>query len=201
MTNRQDENDSGDMTEAELVRRLGELPRRVEPRNDPWPRIHNRISQAGYGPAQSGNPWLKVAAGVAIAFALGVYLGNSRELFAPGNAPGNGPGEQVARVNDDPINTPNLGGVLTGAEREYQAAFSEFAIIGRSAPDLKPATLEAIQHGWDEMLEAESALSNALEEYPNNPWLNKRMLELRERQLAMLQQLAGLDRTSRRTQI
>ena len=51
------------------------------------------------------------------------------------------------------------------------------------------------------MRDAEAALTAALEQYPNNPWLNKRMLELRERQLAMLKLLAGFDRTSRRTEI
>jgi hypothetical protein len=51
------------------------------------------------------------------------------------------------------------------------------------------------------MLDAEAALVAALKQYPNNPWLNKRMLELRERQLAMLKLLAGFDRTSRRTEI
>ena len=44
MTGRQDDNSSGGMTEAELALRLGELPRRIQPQGDPWPRILARIS-------------------------------------------------------------------------------------------------------------------------------------------------------------
>lgn len=197
MTDRKDAN----MTEAELLRRLAELPRRVEPRNDPWPQIENRIS-AGHGVREQkttrlGAGWLRLAAAVAVAFALGIFLGNEWNSLAPSGPPG----KPLALESGSSTATPNLGGVLTGAEREYQAAFGEFINIGRTATELKPATLDAIQRDWEEMLDAEAALSEALDLYPNNPWLNKRMLELRERQLAMLQQLAGLDRTSRRTEI
>lgn len=193
MTHRKDAN----MTEAELLRRLGELPRRVEPRNDPWPEIMDRISAHHQKRGGAWANWSKLAAAVALAFALGVFLGNDWERFNPAGSHGN----EVAQESAGYTPTPNLGGVLTGAEREYQAAFGEFITIGRTAKQLEPATLDAIQRDWDDMLDAESALSDALEQYPNNPWLNKRMLELRGRQLAMLQQLAGLDRSSRRNQI
>lgn len=188
----------GKMTEAELLQRIGDLPRRVEPRNDAWPQIRDRISAGAPRRVSAGGAWFKVAAAVAVAFALGMYLGDSWDTLAPGASTS---GNQVAQADRDVAPTPNLGGVLTGVEREYQAAFSEFINIGRTASELEPATLESIQRDWDEMLDAESALSEALEKYPNNPWLNKRMLELRDRQLGMLQQLAGLDRASRRTEI
>lgn len=193
MTHRKDAN----MTEAELLRRLGELPRRVEPRNDPWPEVMDRISARHEKRGGAWANWSKLAAAVALAFALGIFLGNDWERLIPAGSPG----VEVAKESAGHTPTPNLGGVLTGAEREYQAAFGEFITIGRTAKQLEPATLDAIQRDWDDMLDAESALSDALEQYPNNPWLNKRMLELRERQLSMLQQLAGLDRSSRRTQI
>lgn len=190
------ERKNGDITEAELVRQLGELPRRVEPQNDPWPQIASRIA-ADAGRSTTASPWLRLAAAVVLAFAVGIFLGQSWQ-FAPSDAPYNGELAQEAGSFGMP---PNLGGALAGAEREYQAAFSEFTTIGESATVLKPATLDSIERDWQEMLDAESALSAALKQYPNNPWLNKRMLELRERQLAMLKQLAGLDRTSRRTEI
>ena len=189
--------ENGHITETELIRQLGELPRRVEPRNDPWSRIQSRIS--GEVPARSapgGSTWFRIAAAVALAFALGIFLGKSWQWSGPDS----GATTLVAAVEDSRQGvTPSLG-ALAGAERVYQAAFGEFTTLGHSAPLLKPATLEAIERDWQEMLDAEAALSAALEEYPNNAWLNKRMLELRDRQLAMLKQLAGLDRTSRRTE-
>lgn len=193
MTQQQDGND-GTMTEAELVRRLGDLPKRIEPRNDPWPQIHERIRAGGAARGSWRTPWAAMAAAVAVAFAVGAFLGSTWRGAPSPVAP-------EAQLTQEGAAVPNLGGTLAGAERVYQAAFSEYVRIGRSAQDLEPATLEAIERNWQEMLDAESALALALEKYPNNPWLNKRMLELRQRQLDMLKQLAGLDRASRRTEI
>jgi hypothetical protein len=197
MTHRQTGNGDGGMTEAALIERLGQLPTRVEPRNDPWPQILSRISAQDAGRPTASSNWLRLAAAVALAFALGIFLGRSWQDTVPGVSTT----ALTAQQSSPNGSMTNLGGTLAGAEREYQAAFTEFMNIGKAAPELKPATLDAIERDWQEMLDAESALSAALEQYPNNPWLNKRMLELRERQLAMLRQLAGLDRTSRRTQI
>jgi hypothetical protein len=189
--------DKGDITEAELIRQLGELPRRVEPRNDPWPQILDRIASEAPGRTVWGSPWLRLAAAVALAFSLGIFLGKSLQV-SPSALPGVNP---VAQENGGAVQSPEFGGALVGAEREYQAAFSEFTMIGKAATELKPATLDSIERDWQVMLDAEAVLVAALKQYPNNPWLNKRMLELRERQLAMLKLLAGFDRTSRRTEI
>ena len=190
--------EKGHITEAELIRRLGELPRHVEPRHDPWPQIRSRISRDGEARDSAGGAsWFRVAAAVALAFSLGIFLGKAWQVSGPAA----GPAPQTALENGANGVIPSLGGALAGAEREYQAAFGEFTTLRHSAPQLKPSTIEAIERDWQEMLDAELALSAALDEYPNNAWLNKRMLELRDRQLAMLKQLAGLDRTSRRTQI
>ncbi|MDX1554530.1 MAG: hypothetical protein R3212_00735 [Xanthomonadales bacterium] len=188
--------ENGKMTEAELLRQLGELPRRVAPRNDPWPQIERRIRAERRAPAVGAPAWFRLAAAVALALALGVFLGRNLAVAPQGPSAAMVP----AQAGSSAETLPNFGAAVAGAELEYQAAFSEFVKIGRSASDLKPATLDAIQRDWQEMLDAESALSTALAQYPNNAWLNKRMLELRERQLAMLKQLAGLDRVSRRTE-
>ncbi len=186
----------GRMTEAELLRRLGELPKSVEPRQDPWPQIKGRIAATRAPVARTAPGWLQLAAAVAIALGVGIFLGRMVPVASTVDSPTvatTQAAEQVAPM-------ANFGAALAGSEREYQAAFSEFTKIGRSASELKPATLDAIQRDWQEMLDAESALSAALAQYPGNAWLNRRMLELRERQLAMLKQLAGLDRISRRTE-
>jgi hypothetical protein len=189
--------EQGNVSEAELLRRLDALPRRVAPRSDPWPAILDRIKAEDVRRPRSAPGWFKVAAAVALAFALGMFLGNGVQ-FPPYQGAVT---EQLVQENDRAGPTPNYGGALAGAERVYQAAFSEFITIGHSSTELKPATLDAIERDWHEMLDAEAALAAALQQYPDNPWLNQRMLELRERQLAMLKQLAGLDRASRRTQI
>ena len=188
------QDEHGKITEAELIGRLGELPKRVEPRNDPWPQIQQRISVARAPRAGANAPWLRIAAAVAMAFALGIVLGRSWQVDSPSLAAA---GQEDAGSGGP----PNLGLSLAGAEREYQAAFSEFIRIGQSAENLNSSTLDAIERNWQEMLDAESVLSVALQQDPNNPWLNKRMLELRQHQLAMLKQLAGMDRLSRRTEI
>ncbi|HKJ17843.1 MAG TPA: hypothetical protein VJ984_10870 [Xanthomonadales bacterium] len=191
------ESENSGMTEAELIRRLGELPKRVEPQNDPWPGIKSRITRQETRKGNTGAPWLRLAAAVALAFAVGIFLGKSWQ-----SGPLSGQLDNQVTQNPERLNqVPNLGGTLMGTELEYQAAFSEFTTIGESATELKPATLEAIERDWQAMLDAEAALTAALDQYPNNPWLNKRMLELRDRQLGMLKQLAGLDRASRRTEI
>lgn len=190
--------ENGKITEAELLRRLGELPRQVQPRNDPWPQIARRMAAADKRRPGGGPAWFKLAAAVVLALAVGVFLGRSLPVAPSGDSGATTMAQNGSDV--PPVPRPNFGAVVAGAELEYQAAFSEFVNIGRSASALKPATLDAIQRDWQEMLDAESALSAALAQYPNNAWLNKRMLELRERQLAMLKQLAGLDRTSRRTE-
>jgi hypothetical protein len=197
MTHRPNGNDNGNLTETELSRRLGELPKGIEPRNDPWPRILRRITAEDVKRPRAGTSWLKVAAAVVLAFAVGVFFGQSRQELAPGSVTV----AQTAQQHGQANTVPNLGGALAGAERVYQAAFSEYVDLGNANQMLEPATLDAIERDWQEMLDAESALSLALEQYPNNPWLNKRMLELRARQLEMLKQLAGLDRASRRTEI
>jgi len=189
--------DKGDMTEAELVRQLGELPRRIEPRYDPWSQILNRIESEGPGRSGSGSSWFRLAAAVALAFSLGIFLGRSLQL-SPSAIQADNP---LAQEDGGSVQSPEFGGALVGAEREYQAAFSEFTMIGQAASELKPATLDSIERDWQVMLDAQAALAAALEQYPNNPWLNKQMLELRERQLAMLKLLAGFERTSRRTEI
>lgn len=196
MTHRPNGN-NGNLTEAELIRRLGELPKRIEPRNDPWPRIQERIAAEGAGRPRAGMPWFNLAAAVALAFAIGVFFGQSWQEMAPDTAPV----AELAQENGQMNSVPNLGGTLAGTERVYQAAFRQYIDIGNAMQTLKPATLDAIERDWQEMLDAESALAAALEQNPNNPWLNKRMLELRARQLEMLKQLAGLDRASRRTEI
>ena len=90
---------------------------------------------------------------------------------------------------------------MEGNEAEYQAAFREFVAIGESRERLEPLVVEQIESSWADMLRTENELSSALELNPNDPFLNMRMLELRERQLGFLRQIASLERKNRRLTI
>ena len=83
-------------------------------------------------------------------------------------------------------------------EREYQAAFREFIPVGASRAVLEMQTVQKIEQSWAELQQAETALLSALHEYPENPFLNQKLLDLRSQQLAFMQQLATLDQYSRR---
>lgn len=187
------------ITEAELLVRLSELPRRVAPSNDPWPSIEGRIRDIESRRRSVPARWMKVAASVAVAFAVGLYLGNSLEQSGTDNSMASSAQSMTNPASAGPV----LGfhGTLAGAEREYQAAFSEFVAVARAGTEISPETIERLDNDWQEILEAETALKTALEQYPENALLNRQMLELRERQLGLLKQLAGLDRASRRTEI
>ena len=186
------------ITETELLDRLAKLPRKIAPASDPWPRIEERILAMPVRSRAAMSSWISIAAGVAVAFAIGIMLGSNWEdsRLVPGD------NESQVLADAEALNRdPALRATLEGTEREYQAAFTEFIMIGRNDSELSPATLENIETNWQEILEAEAALATALEQYPENSLLNRQMLELRQRQLELLKQLAGLDRTSRRNEI
>jgi len=87
---------------------------------------------------------------------------------------------------------------LQAGEREYHAAFREFVSIGSSRAVLQTDTIESIKSSWHELQMAESALLAALQDYPENTYLNHKLLDLRAQQLGFMQQLAMLDQYSRR---
>jgi hypothetical protein len=176
--------------ERELLRRLAELPREIEPATDPWPAIAKRIEQAekrrvGGGPAPAWL-WRAVAATLVVALAAGL-------LFGP--RWNGGPATPAATHAAGDFRLPAS---LAANEAEYQAAFREFIAVGRARPGLSAQTIDRIEADWADMREMENALTAALEESPENAFLAERMMELRARQLGFLQQLAALDQDYRR---
>jgi hypothetical protein len=187
------------LTERELLHRLAELPREIEPRQDPWPDIAARISGAVGKPempaARRTWVWRAVAASLVAAVAAGVWLAPGTESTPTGTEPTIATAEPVS--SPAPVST--IAGSVAASEAEYQAAFREFIPVGDfSRESLAPQTLENIEKSWADMRNAEAALSAALEQNPDNRFLNDRMLELRARQLGFLQQLASLDLANRR---
>ena len=178
-------------SEKELLDRLASLPRDIPPVNDPWDRIEARLgeSESYAEPNRAGRGRLLGAvAAVAVAgIAAVLFNWNAEEMSA----------------TDTPrfAESLELPAGLAASEAEYLAAFREFTMLGESRPGLAPSTVETIETGWADLVQIETALSDALAQDPTDPFLNKRMLELRARQLGFLRQLAALDQSNRRLTI
>jgi len=189
------------MKEQELIRRLAELPKEIAPDNDVWPGVLSRIEKEGVtpssAPVRSWRP-LAIAAGVLVAFAVGLLLGPKWLATPPGVVEER---QLVEQERAEAHYTPSLAAVLAATELEYQAAFREFMAVGDSRDSLAPLTVEKIMTSWEEMKQSETRLTDALLENPGNDFLNTRMMELRSRQLQFLQQIAALDHDSRRISI
>ena len=182
------------LDEHELLRRIADLPREIEPATDPWSAIAARIEQAEerHVGSDSAPVWLWRAAAATLVVALAAGL-----LFGPrwDGAPTTPAGPAVAAPAAGELRLPAS---LAANEAEYQAAFREFIAVGRARPGLSAQTIDRIEAGWADMLDTENALTAALQESPDNAFLAARMMELRARQLGFLQQLAALDQDYRR---
>ncbi len=188
------------MTERELLSRLETLPREVSPENDVWPVISSRIERQGAFSHESGtsNRWWyrAAAASIALAITAGILLDREWTL-----APGAAPPVIASAEQGQMMQSGALSGVLAASEAQYQAAFREFISVGDAENQVTSQTFEKLTAGWTDMRESEAGLSAALQRDPNSLFLNKRMLELRSRQLRFLKQIAALDKSSRRRMI
>ena len=189
------------MNEKELLQQIADLPREIEPPGDGWPGIEARIQDESRAPAgRSGlrrpGVWA-VAASVLVAFTVG-WLGGQSWRTDP--TPVNQAGHDMALQTAVPAQAA-YAQMLAATEAEYQAAFREFIPVGASRGQLSQATLENIELGWADLLAAETALARALSENPADPFLVRKMIDLRAKQLLFLQQLASLDQMNRRINI
>jgi hypothetical protein len=192
---------SNRIDEQELLRRMAELPREMQPRNDPWAAISARLEPRGGGRVADtrARSWVlrAVAATVVLAVTAGILLGprlSERPVPAPATSVAHSQADVSRQVN-------RLPAALAGSEAEYRAAFREFIAVGQARSNLSPQTIATIETGWADLREAESALAAALALDPDDRFLNRRLLELRARQLGFLQQLASLDQSNRRLMI
>ena len=187
------------MNEKELLKRIAELPREIPPENDPWQKISARLDErslsAGDTRPERGPGrfvWQAVAALAVLAVAVTLLKGPEQATERP--ALSQAPEQQL-------VNYVAMPYALAGSEAEYQAAFREFIPVGDSRERLPALTVEKLETGWADLRQVETALADALAQNPNDPFLNKRMLELRAKQLGFLRQLAALDHSNRRLTI
>jgi hypothetical protein len=187
---------SSKISEQQLLARLAGLPREIPPANDPWDRIASRLGQeraaSRKAPTAAWRHPRRMLQAVAAVAVLGIaavlFMGPQVEQVQPG-------AERIV------LEKPGMPTALAGSEAEYRAAFREFIPLGEAKPDLSAMTVETIETGWADLRQVELELAGALARDPADPFLNKRMLELRARQLGFLRQLAALDRSNRRLTI
>lgn len=192
------------MDERELLKQLARLPRELEPDHDPWERIAERLETRARGGAarrrtRAGRSawagWRTVAAAAAILVVLVTWM------HGPEQAPGANPASVMEAADANTGGPAPIPAGVAGAQAEYFAAFREFKPLGSSRERLADPTLEQIESSWSELQRVESALEEALASSPNDPFLNRRMLELRSRQLGFFRQLAALDHSNWRLTI
>lgn len=187
---------SSGMNEKELLKQIGRLPREIRPKNDPWLSISPRLDELDRQaePVRRFRTWpMSAVAAIAVAAVAAVLMFDS-EVPAPTQP-------VIEDVAYEPVTAPVQPRFMAASEFEYLAAFREFIPVGESRNDLPVKAVETIESGWADMLQAENALSTALSQNPDNPFLNQKMLELRARQLSFLRQLAVLDHSNRRLTI
>jgi len=196
---------SSKMSEQELLNRLADLPREISPGRDPWPGISAAIanSPAGSGAVRSRhNRWyLAAAASVLIVVSAGLLLKPVYEEHSGATSPSTANKMTLVAGNEGPYGNTSIATMLNSVDAEYIAAFREFVSAGDSRTTLAPQTAEKIELGWADLRMTEQALAAALEQHPDNLFLNERMLELRARQLGFLKQIVSLDRNNRRLTI
>lgn len=179
------------MKESELHEAIGSLPRDIQPERDLWPAIEARLGTAEDDRRQPRRMYSwrlsAMAAAVLLALTTGIFIGRGLQL---------GPAGETA------VFEPHfaLTGTVAAAEQEYQAAFRELVPLEYSGLRLRGEDPDALRKSWEDLLQAESSLLVALQQYPANVYLNEKLLDLRAQQLQFVKQLAMLEQNDwRRT--
>ena len=179
------------MKQSELQKELGSLPREMKPPRDLWPGIEARLETAvREGATTYRTPYWRLpamAAAVLAALATGIFIGRGIEMESADQL------MQAARETA-------LIGTVKATEMEYQAAFSELVPLNYSGLRIAGDEPDALRGSWDALVQAETALLAALQQYPTDVYLNEKLLDLRSQQLQFVKRLALLEQNDwRRT--
>ena len=179
------------MKETELHSAIGSLPRSMKPQQDLWPAINARLETVDReSDAQYKAPFWRtpaLAAAVLLALATGIFIGRGMDV---------GPAGQMSET----MREYALIGAVKATELEYQAAFSELVPLDYSGLRLEGEEPDALRGSWEALLQAESSLLAALQQYPSDIYLNGKLLDLRSQQLQFVKRLALLEQNNwRRT--
>jgi hypothetical protein len=179
------------MKESELQNALGSLPREMKPSRDLWPGIEARLET----PVREGGATYRVpfwrtpamAAAVLMALVTGIFIG--RGMDTGSSDPATGTARETALI-----------GTVKATEMEYQAAFSELVPLDYSGLRIQGEDPDALRGSWDALVQAETSLLAALQQYPTDVYLNEKLLDLRSQQLQFVKRLALLEQNDwRRT--
>ena len=179
------------MKESELTKAIGSLPRSMKPQRDLWPGISERLETVErQSSVQYKAPFWRtpaMAAAVLLALATGIFIGRSMDAGSAGQM-------------SETIQEYALIGTVKATELEYQAAFSELVPLDYSGLRLAGEEPDALRGSWEALLQAETSLLAALQQYPSNIYLNGKLLNLRSQQLQFVKRLALLEQNNwRRT--
>jgi len=179
------------MKETELTNAIGSLPRSMKPQRDLWPGISQRLETVEReNIVQFKVPFWRtpaMAAAVLLALATGIFIGRGLDSGSAGQM-------------SETVEEYALIGAVKATELEYQAAFSELVPLDYSGIRLEGEEPDALRASWDALLQAETSLLAALQQYPSDIYLNGKLLDLRSQQLQFVKRLALLEQNNwRRT--
>ena len=179
------------MKESELTKAIGSLPRSMKPQRDLWPGISERLETVErQSSVQYKAPFWRtpaMAAAVLLALATGIFIGRGMDAGSAGQM-------------SETVQEYALIGTVKATELEYQAAFSELVPLDYSGLRLEGEEPDALRGSWEALLQAETSLLAALQQYPSNIYLNGKLLDLRSQQLQFVKRLALLEQNNwRRT--
>ncbi len=180
-----------EMKESELQSAIESLPRGIRPQRDLWPGINKRLETVGRPVCVTHKApvWLRpaMAAAVLVALTTGIFIGRGMDT-------------EPASQTSQSIMEYALISTVKATEREYQAAFAELVPLDYSGLRLEGEEPDALRGSWEDLLQAETSLLAALQQYPSNTYLNGKLLDLRSQQLQFVKQLALLEQNNwRRT--
>jgi hypothetical protein len=172
------------MKASELQKAIGSLPSEIKPQRDLWPGISERLETVERdNHIQNSAPFWRVpamAAAVLLALITGIFIGRGVDTGSAGETSGT-------------VQEYALLGTVSATEREYQAAFAELVTLDYSGLLLAGEEPDALRGSWEALLETETALLAALQQYPSNIYLNGKLLDLRSQQLQFVKRLALLE--------
>ena len=181
------------MDEQQLLVDLAALPRSMRPGRDPWPAIRARITD-GQVPVEkrawpARNGWMGIAASLALVVITSLLLLQPDESTTPVGEIAQLPVAEA--LTDSPLVLSQTSRVpVLSVEREYLAAVKEYLSLDSMAGMPGGAADQEILMSWDVMLQLETELKAALQREPDNVLLAQRLIQLRARQLQLLQLIA-----------
>ena len=179
------------MKESELTNAIGSLPRSMKPQRDLWPGISEQLETVERERSlQYKAPFWRapaMAAAVLLALTTGIFIGRGLDVGSAGQM-------------TETVQEYALLGTVKATQLEYQAAFSELVPLDYSGLRLEGEEPDALRGSWEALLQAETALLAALQQYPSDVYLNGKLLDLRSQQLQFVKQRALLEQNNwRRT--